>query len=273
MTAQFDLNAYLSRIGYTGERTPTLQTLSAIHALQPAVIPFENLNPLLGLPVSLDLEALQRKLVQSHRGGYCFEQNLLFKTALEHLGFEVTGLAARVIWNRTDDAITPRTHMVLLVTLGQERYICDVGFGGQTLTSPLPFSVGIEHQTRHEPFRVIEQYGNYFLQTKVRDVWRSMYRFDLQPQYPQDYHITNWYVSTHPESQFVNTLRVARSVPGRRYGLLNNELSTHTLGAESTSRTLISLQELKTILSDLFTIELPEHPELDARLRQFVQTS
>jgi N-hydroxyarylamine O-acetyltransferase len=43
----FDLGAYLERIGYAGPRT-AIDTLEAEHALPPAAIPFENLNPLLG---------------------------------------------------------------------------------------------------------------------------------------------------------------------------------------------------------------------------------
>ena len=83
------------RVGYSGERTPTLKTLQAIHIHHAESIPFENLNPFLGLPVNLDLESLQQKLVRSGRGGYCYEQNLLLSHVLNTLGFKVTGLAAR----------------------------------------------------------------------------------------------------------------------------------------------------------------------------------
>jgi N-hydroxyarylamine O-acetyltransferase len=63
--ADFDLDAYFARIGYGGPATPTLETLTALQAAQVASIPFENLNPLMGLPVNLDLETLQAKLVAS----------------------------------------------------------------------------------------------------------------------------------------------------------------------------------------------------------------
>jgi len=82
----FDLEAYCRRVGYDGPRVPTLETLQALHALHPAAIPFENLDPWLGMPVLLDITSLQRKLVDSKRGGYCYEHNLLFKSALEAIG-------------------------------------------------------------------------------------------------------------------------------------------------------------------------------------------
>ena len=100
-----DLDAYLARISYTGSRAPTLETLQAIHRAHAQAIPFENLDPWLGQPVRLDLDALQQKLVSARRGGYCFEQNLLLSHALTALGFEVTSLAARVLWNRSRDEI------------------------------------------------------------------------------------------------------------------------------------------------------------------------
>src|SRR5689334_22752965 len=98
----FDLDSYLKRIGYLGPRTATLDTLRALQARHPLAIPFENLNTLAGRPVPLDIESLERKLVQGRRGGYCFEQNLLFKHALGALGFSATALAARVVWERPE---------------------------------------------------------------------------------------------------------------------------------------------------------------------------
>src|SRR5262249_15051302 len=88
--AAIDLNAYFDRIGYSGARTPTLDTLRAVVLRHTEAIPFENLDPLLRRPVRLDAASLQRKLVRDGRGGYCFEHNLLLRHALEGLGFAVT---------------------------------------------------------------------------------------------------------------------------------------------------------------------------------------
>jgi N-hydroxyarylamine O-acetyltransferase len=265
----FDLDAYLARIGHTGARTPTLETLRAIQALHPATIPFENLNPLLRMPVKLDIESLQQKLIHSGRGGYCYEHNAVFKHALEALGFKVTGLGARVLWNRPIEAITARTHMLLLLDLAGDRFIADVGFGGQTLTAPLRLEVDTIQETPHEPCRLIRYEDDFVLQSQIRGEWRALYKFDLQPHYPPDYEITNWYLSNNPESHFVTGLRVARAVPGRRYGLLNNELSIHEASA-SQSRTLSSAQEMRDTLVEMFGIRLPDHPELTATLARLI---
>src|SRR5687767_8436383 len=107
----FDLDAYFERIGYGGATEPDLSTLRAIALRHPVAIPFENLNPLLRLPVLLDVGSLQQKMVRDGRGGYCFEHNLLLGTALCALGYHVTGLAARVMWNVPSSTVMPRGHM------------------------------------------------------------------------------------------------------------------------------------------------------------------
>ena len=266
----FDLDAYCARIGYRGERAATLDLLRALHALHPATIPFENLNPLLGLPVKLDLHSLQQKLVQDARGGYCYEQNTLFKHALEALGFDVTGLAARVVWNRPVDTVTPRTHMLLLIELDGTRHIADVGFGGQTLTAPLRLELNIEQATPHEPCRLTSFEEDFVLESMIRGEWRPLYRFDLQPQHAADYEITSWYLSNNPQSHFVTGLRVARAVPGKRYGLLNNALSIHEVDVPSQTQTLRSEGEIRATLRELFGIRPPEHAGLAEKLSKLI---
>jgi N-hydroxyarylamine O-acetyltransferase len=257
MSEVFDLDAYLARIRYDGPRTPTLETLRAIQLLHPQAIAFENLNPLLGLPVQLDLESLQQKLIRSRRGGYCFEHNGILLHALRALGYRVTGLAARVVWNQPNDMMPPRSHMVLRVALDEGIYIADVGFG-MNPTAPLRLEAGIEQRTPHEPFRLLQSDGHFALQCKLKDAWTSFYRFDLQEQAPIDYQVANHYVSTWPSSHFVQSLIAARATPEGRYGLHNNRLSIHRLTGESEQRTLASAAEISAVLDDLFGVVVPD---------------
>ena len=92
-----DLDAYFRRVGHDGPTAPTLATLAALQAAHAGAIAFENLDVLLGRPIPLDAGALQDKLVRRRRGGYCFEQNSLFRLVLEALGFKLAALSARVI--------------------------------------------------------------------------------------------------------------------------------------------------------------------------------
>jgi N-hydroxyarylamine O-acetyltransferase len=261
-----DLDGYFRRIGYSGSRAPTLETLRALHLRHALGIPFENLDPFLRRPVPLDLPSLEAKLVQRRRGGYCFEHNLLFKHVLETLGFTVTGLAARVLWNQPEGTILPRTHMLLRVALDGQDYIADVGFGGQTLTAPMRLIAGIEQATPHEPFRLLEAGEGFLMQALVGGAWRPLHRFDLQEQRLPDYELANWYISTHPESRFVKNLTVALPAPDRRYALFNSEFAVHHLGGPSEHRRLTGAAEVRQVLEEVFGLTLPDGPELDAAL-------
>src|SRR5215467_3806047 len=77
-----DLDRYFARIGYHGPRDATLATLHGIANAHVQAIPFENLDVLLGRPIDLELAAIQRKLIDDRRGGYCFEQNSLLLAVL-----------------------------------------------------------------------------------------------------------------------------------------------------------------------------------------------
>lgn len=266
MRDSIDLGGYLRRIGLLSAESPDLQTLRALVAAHAATIPFENLNPFLGLPVDLELAAVERKLVQDGRGGYCFEQNLLLGEALRAIGFEVTNLAARVLWNQPADAITARSHMLLRVELEDRSWLVDVGFGGMTLTGVLQLEQRLEQVTPHEPFRLLECDGDWYMQARLPAGWKTLYRFDLQQQYPIDYLASNYFLSTHPDSHFVTGLTAARAEPGRRLALRNREFALHTANGETTRRMLRSATEIREVLENDFLIRLPPHPELDRRL-------
>lgn len=278
MPAVFDLDAYLERIRYAGPRTATIDTLEALHILHPAAIPFENLNPLLGWPVDLDVDSLQAKMVAGGRGGWCFEHNTLFRHALEALGFLVTGLAARVLWNAPPDRpVGPRSHMLLLVESDGAKYIADVGFGGNVLTAPLHLKPHAEQSTPQEPHRLVPLDDGFVLEAFISREWKPLYRFTLERQVQADYEVSNWYLCHHPSSFFRQTLIGARVTPEGRYALRNNLLTIHrhdeTRQDNTEKRSLTDVPALRCCLETELGIQLPESPELDAALALVIQTS
>lgn len=261
-----DLQAYFRRIGRPAAEVADLVALRELVTAHVAAIPFENLNPFLGLPVELELAAVQHKLVHEGRGGYCFEQNLLLGEVLRAIGFEVTNLAARVLWGQKKNATTARTHMLLRVMVAGQPHLVDVGFGGPTPTDALAWTPDVEQPTPNETFRLLERDDEWFLQCKISGDWKTLYRFDLQPQYPIDYRATNYFLSTHPESRFVTTLGASRATPGRRLALHNRDFVVHDRTEGTRRRTLRHGAEIRAVLENDFLIRLPAHPELDARL-------
>lgn len=221
-----DLPGYFARIGFVGTAAADLATLQALHALHPAALPFENLDPLRGLPVALDLDSLQAKLVAGGRGGYCFEHNTLFRAVLEAIGFAVTGLIARVRWMVTAEAPpTPRTHMILLVDLADERWLCDVGFGGHLAAAPIRLRLGVEQATPWNTVRLVAVEGGLLaLETRLPAGWKECYRFYLEPAFAVDQELANWFTSAHPASRFRSSLVAERLTAETRFTIANRRV-------------------------------------------------
>ena len=248
-TGAIDLRAYLQRVGYAGELRPSGDLLRALHLAHATHIPFENIDVLQGRPILLDLASLERKLIGGGRGGYCFEQNLLFAAALRAVGFAVTPLAARVRYRTTQ--VLPRTHMLLLVDVGGERWLADVGFGAEGLLWPVPFEPGVAVPHFAWTYRVAPVDGEWMLQSLREREWINLYSFTEAPQHPADIEMANYYVSTHPSSRFVQTLTVQLPSPQQRLILRTREL-TIDRGANVETRLLANEAEVAATLRQLF---------------------
>jgi len=243
-----DLEAYFERVEYRGERQPTVQVLMDVHLAHATHIPFENLDVMLRRPIPIDLTSIQTQLVRNRRGGYCFQQNLLLAAALEQLGFTVTLLQARV--RLGTHRVLPRTHVALAVDVAGERWLADTGFGSWGLLVPVPLHVG-EFQQFGWSYRVARESDLWVLQAPVGGIWQDLYVFSQEPQFPVDFVPANHYISTHPESRFVQTLTVQRVAPDVRRVLKNTDFVATTAAGE-TRRTVKSSAELLEVLAGEF---------------------
>ncbi len=253
-TTGLDLDAYLERLRYKGELTPTLSVLEALHEAHVSNIPFENLDIFLGRPILLDLESLQAKLVRGRRGGYCFEHNLLFSAVLEQLGFHVTRLSARVRLGAT--RVLARTHMLLRVDIDGTPWLADVGFGGEGLLRPVPMALDqkITHGGRR--YRIAADTGVWVLQFSKADTWSDIYAFTQEPQHLVDYELANYYISTHPHSIFTRTLTAQRVTRNSRAILRNQDLIIETAESQD-QRTVDDPDELLVVLAETFGLSFP----------------
>ncbi|MEV6280967.1 arylamine N-acetyltransferase [Nocardia sp. NPDC051832] len=258
--AELDLDAYLTRIGFDGERKPTVETLQQLVLQHTTSIPFENLEIILGRGIDLDLETLQDKLVRRRRGGYCYENVQLFAAALERLGFGVTGLGGRVTLGA--ESLRPSTHALLRVTTADDdrAWLVDVGFGAGPLRalelthSPVEFTAG-EWRFRLERGSGelgIEQWTLYQF---GRDGWVDRYTFTMNPQYRIDFRVGNHFVSTSPHSPFTMRPFVQRFHPGVHYVLDDLTLITEHPDGSADTREL-EPAELPKVLSEVFDIDL-----------------
>ena len=263
MSDAFRLDNYLARIGYTGARSVGLETLKALQTSHLEAIPFEGIDPLLGRSVKLDLASVQTKLVDGSRGGYCYEHNLLFRAALDAIGFQVTGLAGRPRWIAPPGSpLGPKTHMMLKADLADGTYLVDVGFGACLLDAPLQLKTDVEQTTALGTYRLTPSDGLFLLSAKPQAGWRDMYVFDLQPQIQADYELGNWFTSTSPVVPFTTRLVMERIAGNQRFKLVNRLLSTETRDGEVIAeRALQNSSELSEAMRDTFKVTPPVRPE------------
>ncbi|MYX74192.1 arylamine N-acetyltransferase [Streptomyces sp. SID3915] len=261
-----DLDAYLARIDWTGERRPTAQVLRSVHRAHVYGIPFENLEPVLGGAPSLALTDLEAKLLRSERGGYCYEHNTLLGAALTRLGFRVTPLAGRVVLGAAPGDVRPRTHMLLKVRAEDEPtpFVADVGFGSTgALLEPIPLVADAELSDTPRHHRLVHAPHDgplelWELQAQKDGAWEPQYEFTLEPFEAPDFEVANWHTATNPRSPFRQAVFAQRTLPGSHLALAGRTLTRTADDGIAEVRELAGPAEVVRVLADDFGVRLPE---------------
>ncbi|MET8852024.1 arylamine N-acetyltransferase [Amycolatopsis sp. NPDC004625] len=189
----FDTDVYLDRLGYTGPRTATPETLRQLHRRHLMTIPYDNtkFGPADGdLPANIaavDLDATFDKIVRDGHGGICFELNPLFRRLLGDLGFETRLVSAGV--RQEDGTFSPDlSHLFTGVAVGEDLWLADVGFSGPSYLDPLRLEAQVQHQYGCR-YKVVEQQGWQTLYRRSRTgPWRAVYRFSPSGRRVEDWH-------------------------------------------------------------------------------------
>jgi N-hydroxyarylamine O-acetyltransferase len=266
-----DLDAYFRRIGYSGPVEPTLAVLRQLTELHPAAIPFEAIDVLLDRGIDISPRAVDAKLIDRRRGGYCYEQNGLFARVLKAVGFEVEGMAAHVRWmTEPGTPLHPLTHRVLRVTIDGVPWLADVGFGSCVPTAPLRLDTSEPQPTRHETFRVVRMGPQWLLQALVEVDWKPVYSISSEPWLDQQYEMANWFTSTHPTSHFRHRLIVTRTTPQARHILANGRLTIRAARGTMEKR-FLDADEIMDALATIFL--LPVEPEWQPIAERAVEAS
>ncbi|MFN0094504.1 MAG: arylamine N-acetyltransferase family protein [Dehalococcoidia bacterium] len=252
-----DVDAYLSRIGYTGPRAPTLANLRAIHLAHMHSVPFENIDIYFKRrTVELDTNAMFAKVVGERRGGFCYELNGLFAALLRELGFDVTYLSGRTVDKGRE---RPEfDHLLLLVDVEGRRIIADVGFGD---SSRLPMDLDEPGPQGDPPgaWRLAhDDDGDWTLLSNANaGKWNPVYRFSTHPRQLSDFaEMCAWHQASS-ESHFTQGHVCSVATPDGRVTVTGNRL----IELRDGKRTITKVSDDATwrqILKDTFGVVLPE---------------
>lgn len=270
------LHDYLRRVGVAQGLPPTADTLRRLHIAHREAFLFDNVAIQTGGTISVALDALERKFIDEGRGGYCFEHNTLFGSALRDLGFDPVTLLGRV--RRGPPERWARTHMVLKVPADGGVWLADVGFGGVGLLEPIALregvaaeQAGITYALRREGSAQAAHGSNGLWVLSMRDPSQiqqyqhdtttsmtDLYEFSEDPQTAGDVEVANHFTSTHPDSVFRRTLTIQRSARDGRVILRGDTLTRYMDGR--TIEEPVARDRLRDVARELFGVELPVGP-------------
>ncbi|MCL2056474.1 MAG: arylamine N-acetyltransferase [Oscillospiraceae bacterium] len=210
------IQKYLDRIGWRGELSLCRETLDKLQTLHCNSVPYENLDILAGVPISMDADDLYDKIVERRRGGYCFELNGLYGWLLTWLGFQVGDFMARFLLD--EDVIPMRRHRVLVAELDGERLLCDVGVGIEAPRKTILLEEGVIQNDGFRDYKVErDSFLGWVLWQKHDSGWKRFYSFTEEPQLPKDYIMPSFYCERHPASIFNKEQMIAvKTTDGRR---------------------------------------------------------
>ena len=248
--------AYFRRIGMPEDTAVELTGafLSRLQYQHVTSVPYENLDILAGLPLSLEIPALYEKIVLRRRGGYCFEANALFKAFLIALGFKVESYFARYL--RGEAGIPLRRHHVLAVHATDGVYICDVGIGQTAPRLALLWEEGLIQRQGSEAYRLERDARLGWVLWEEKDgAWQRYFSFTEDVALDIDFIQPSFYCEKHPDSPFNKTAIVAIKTPDGRKAINDRTFRIFQNGALIHTEEIADDARFSGILKEHFGID------------------
>ena len=211
--------AYLRRLGVVARPAPDLASLTELVAHHMQSVPFENLDIVAGRPQRLSTDSALQKVVAQGRGGFCYELNEAFRALLEHLGFSVHRIEARVWQAAAERFGAPFDHLALIVSLPEGEFLVDVGYGdGNRIPMRLPEDHTEDVSGEYRLYPVRDQYWC------VSSKSQPLYELTLTEQPLEAFEPMCRYHQSSPESVFSKGLICTRATASGRITLSRDRL-------------------------------------------------
>ncbi|KAL4921671.1 hypothetical protein BDW62DRAFT_208241 [Aspergillus aurantiobrunneus] len=269
------LEAYLQRIGYKETGLTRLQqaqaskdhdalaTLAELQRRHLGSIPWGNsaIHYSQHHSISTHPAAVFEKLVIRRHDGYCMENTYLFYVVLQSLGYQVYPSAGRVSSAAQDPKnagpeveYSSLSHMVIIATINDRKFMVDVGFGNNVPTRPLlieenAIAVNIaptEMRLVKEPLPgAVDQsqkFWIYQIRFNSESRWVPIYAFFEMEYLPQDFAMMNVGTSKLPSSWFTQKVVCVQQILDEEEGDLKLD-SLRNYSACDVSDALLKLQK------------------------------
>jgi N-hydroxyarylamine O-acetyltransferase len=247
------LQEYLQELAVDTSGEKTLALLEKLQQKHLEKFLFSSINVLLKKDLSLESSSLFKRVVSDKSGGYCFEHNKIFYELLEALGFKVRSILGRVLNNK--DIKVPKTHRINLVTVDDETFLVDVGFGPSCPNIPLNISNTEQISKRGRSFRLIKKENSYCLSEKQDKDYFTYYSFTLEEAFEPDFEMGHFYSSHYEQAVFVNNLLVSKILENEICFLRNGSFH-HIQGTNVEIVDIDNVELLKELMNEKFGIAL-----------------
>ncbi|MBS1589816.1 MAG: arylamine N-acetyltransferase [Bacteroidetes bacterium] len=261
-----DVRQYLDRIHYVGSTKVCIETLSGLLRQHVFNIPFENVDIQKGIPIILQEDLLFDKIVHRKRGGYCYELNGLFSMLLNKLGFDISLVSGRVVkGKRIGDEFD---HLAILVRLGRQQWLVDVGFGDFALI-PLSMNTEAPQWDGRNHYCITPHDTDYCVmkQKNTEQSARIEYLFSTKNCLLSDFFPANEFKQSSVESHFTQNLICSLPTQDGRISIINQHLIS-TVG-EIKKESFIPIDDLPKLLSKYFNVHIDELPLKSATKHAF----
>ena len=254
-----DIDLYLERIEYRGDRRPTPENLKELMWKNLTHIPYGNLDfyrdhncPSLAIPDIFE------KLILRHGCGGCFEINLLFFSLIQSLGYDMYPVIVKCIFGSADPVVP--THCAAIVTIDDRRYYVDVGLG---LPSPV-VPVVLDESSDWQPEEISPQYFSYKMHQEGSTILfegyngreqMTMVSFVPQPVEIVDFIPLNYYASMAETSPVTQGVIVEMQRDNGSARILKDRLIISS-GDKVEERKLETDEDFNAALWEVFGIEV-----------------
>ncbi|CEL06048.1 hypothetical protein ASPCAL07159 [Aspergillus calidoustus] len=233
--------------------------------------------------ISIHPSSVFEKLVVRGHDGYCMENTNLLYLVMRSLGYNVYPTGGRVSravvkGDPAEQGYISLSHMVLIVTIADQKYMVDVGLGRNTPTSPLllqegpaqPLILPSEMSLIKRPLaEFVDQTQTVWIYQARNDPqspWIAQYSFSEVEFLFQDFGMMNFFTSTSRSILFTQKLACTRVIldengvePAGIYILAGKEVKRVLRGKTETVQVLNTEEDRVRALEKYFDMHFHEH--------------
>lgn len=212
-----------------------------------------------GVPLSLNVQDLYRKIIQNPRGGFCFELQGLYAHLLMSLGFKVKQFLGRFM--DEPGIVQMRRHRILIVDLQNTQYLCDVGVRSESPRCAIKLKEGIIQTDGISEYRFTKNsfYGWVLMQKEKDKNWKPIYGFTEEPQLDIDYVMPSFFCEKHPDSTFNKFMKISIFTSDSNLTIVDNTYKVYQNAKVIERITLKTQEEVIFTLQDKFGIIIPKN--------------